>query len=232
MPNSHAAQHLSAGDGKYTFCLNGSRTSRTSWRGNNPNVNQNLARISMKRLFILLLLWMLASCRLRKQAMRNHHRSPRKHPCPFLFPAQHLQREHPSLPIIPARAAVSRRHWPGATRPPGQNPLPSSWTIPTRPCGTFVHWVIYNIPASSRGLPEAVPANGQLADGTLQGNNGAGKAGYTGPCPPSGTHRYFFKLYALDNVLSLSSGAGKDQLLKAMQGHILAQGELMGTFSK
>lgn len=103
---------------------------------------------------------------------------------------------------------------------------------PDAPIGTFVHWVIYNIPASSRGLAEAVPLTGQLADGTLQGNNGSGRVGYTGPCPPSGTHRYFFKLYALDNVLGLSSGADKDQLLKAMQGHILAQGELMGTFSK
>lgn len=103
---------------------------------------------------------------------------------------------------------------------------------PDAPIGTFVHWVIYNIPASSKGLPEAVPANGQLADGSVQGSNGAGRAGYTGPCPPSGTHRYFFKLYALDIVLSLSSRASKDQLLKAMQGHILAQGELMGTFSK
>lgn len=103
---------------------------------------------------------------------------------------------------------------------------------PDAPIGTFVHWVIYNIPASNRGLPEAVPANAKLADGTQQGNNGTGRAGYTGPCPPSGTHRYFFKLYALDTVLSLASGADKDQLLKAMQGHILAQGELMGTFSK
>ncbi len=103
---------------------------------------------------------------------------------------------------------------------------------PDAPIGTFVHWVIYNLPASSPGLPEAVPASGQLADGTAQGNNGAGRLGYTGPCPPSGTHRYFFKLYALDTVLGLSPGASKDQLLKAMQGHILAQGELMGTFSK
>ena len=103
---------------------------------------------------------------------------------------------------------------------------------PDAPIGTFVHWVIYNLPASARGLPEAVPANEKLADGTQQGNNAAGRVGYTGPCPPSGTHRYFFKLYALDNVLSLSSGAGKDQLLQAMQGHILAQGELMGKFSK
>ncbi len=103
---------------------------------------------------------------------------------------------------------------------------------PDAPIGTFVHWVIYNIPASSRGLPEAVSASEKSADGTQQGNNGAGRVGYTGPCPPSGTHRYFFKLYALDTVLSLSSGTGKDQLLQAMLGHILAQGELMGTFSK
>ena len=103
---------------------------------------------------------------------------------------------------------------------------------PDAPIGTFVHWVIYNIPASSRGLPEAVPMGAQLADGTQQGKNGAGASGYMGPCPPSGTHRYFFKLYALDAAVSLSSGAGKDDLLKAMQGHILAQGELMGTFSK
>jgi len=103
---------------------------------------------------------------------------------------------------------------------------------PDAPSGTFVHWVIYNIPAASLGLPEAIPTNGQLADGTLQGNNGSGRAGYTGPCPPSGTHRYFFKLYALDTLLGLSSGANKDQLLQAMQGHVLAQSELMGTFSK
>jgi Raf kinase inhibitor-like YbhB/YbcL family protein len=103
---------------------------------------------------------------------------------------------------------------------------------PDAPIGTFVHWVIYNIPASSLGLPEAVPTNGKLENGSVQGNNGAGRVGYTGPCPPSGTHRYFFKLYALDNVPGLAPGADKDQLLKAMQGHILAQGELMGTFSK
>lgn len=103
---------------------------------------------------------------------------------------------------------------------------------PDAPSGTFVHWVIFNMPASSSGLPEAVSGEAKLADGTQQGANSAGRTGYTGPCPPSGTHRYFFKLYALDSMLSLSSGAGKDQLLKAMQGHILAQGELMGTFSK
>ncbi len=103
---------------------------------------------------------------------------------------------------------------------------------PDAPGGTWVHWVMYNIPAATNSLPEAVQAGGQLSDGSLQGKNSYGNLGYNGPCPPSGTHRYFFKLYALDAMLSLSSGASKQQLLSAMQGHILAQGELMGTFSK
>jgi len=120
--------------------------------------------------------------------------------------------------------------WTGA--PSGTASFAIIMDDPDAPSGTFVHWVIYNIPASSKGLPEAVSADAKLSDGTLQGNNGAGRAGYTGPCPPSGTHRYFFKLYALDAVLNLKSGSSKDQLLNAMQGHILAQGELIGTFSK
>jgi Raf kinase inhibitor-like YbhB/YbcL family protein len=103
---------------------------------------------------------------------------------------------------------------------------------PDAPAGTWVHWVLFNIPASSRGLPEAVPSEGTLSDGSMHGKNSSGNLGYNGPCPPSGTHRYFFKLYALDEMLGLSSGANKGELLKAMEGHILAQGELMGTFSK
>ncbi len=103
---------------------------------------------------------------------------------------------------------------------------------PDAPGGTYVHWVIYNIPATAQGLPGSVPGQANLVDGSLQGNNSSGGIGYMGPCPPSGTHHYHFKLYALDAALSLSSGATKDELLKAMQGHILAQGELIGLFSK
>jgi Raf kinase inhibitor-like YbhB/YbcL family protein len=102
---------------------------------------------------------------------------------------------------------------------------------PDAPAGTWVHWVIYNIPATARGLPEAVPTDAQLADGSIQGMTSSGSAGYHGPCPPSGTHRYFFKLYALDTMLSLPS-ADKDKLLRAIENHILDQAELMGTFSK
>ncbi|MCK6540103.1 MAG: YbhB/YbcL family Raf kinase inhibitor-like protein [Anaerolineales bacterium] len=103
---------------------------------------------------------------------------------------------------------------------------------PDAPVGTWVHWVLFNIPASARGLPEAFPADATLPDGSLSGKNSWGNTGYGGPCPPGGTHRYFFKLYALDETLAISAGATKGELEKAMVGHILAQGELMGTFSR
>ena len=120
--------------------------------------------------------------------------------------------------------------WSGA--PSGTRSFALIVDDPDAPAGTFVHWVIYNIPGSSSGLPESVSAAAALPDGTLQGANSARRTGYVAPCPPSGTHRYFFKLYALDAVLDLASGANKEALLKAMQGHVLAQRELMGTFTK
>lgn len=99
---------------------------------------------------------------------------------------------------------------------------------PDAPGQTWVHWVLFNIPANTRNLQEGFTADNSIA----VGNNSSGQSSYQGPCPPSGTHRYFFKLSALDTILSLSPGATKDQLLKEMEGHILAQAELMGTFSK
>ncbi len=103
---------------------------------------------------------------------------------------------------------------------------------PDAPMGTWVHWVLFNIPAAARALPEALPATQTLADGSVQGTTSARSVGYHGPCPPSGTHRYFFKLYALDTTFALSSSADKRAVLAAMEGHVLAQAELMGTFSK
>jgi hypothetical protein len=97
---------------------------------------------------------------------------------------------------------------------------------------TWVHWVIYNIPDDARELSEGIPQDAELPDGSRQGKNSWPKTGYGGPCPPSGTHRYFFKLYALDIVLDLESGANKKQLLRAMEGHILAETELMGKYSR
>ena len=103
---------------------------------------------------------------------------------------------------------------------------------PDAPAGTWVHWVLFNVPASARGLSEALPSDETFPDGSIHGRNSGGELGYNGPCPPSGTHRYFFKLYALDEVLGISPGADKGELLKAMEGHILAQGELRGTIRR
>lgn len=105
---------------------------------------------------------------------------------------------------------------------------------PDAPMGTWVHWVLFNIPAGTRSLQEALPVTGKNVDpnAIYVGKNSSGNTRYDGPCPPSGTHRYYFKLYALDTTINLLPGATKEQVLKEMNGHILAQGELMGTFSK
>ena len=105
---------------------------------------------------------------------------------------------------------------------------------PDAPMGTWVHWVLYNISAVASSLHEDLPVTGKNIDpeAIFVGKNSSGKIGYDGPCPPSGTHRYYFKLYALDTLISLLPGATKEQVLKEMDGHILAQGELMGTLSK
>jgi len=104
---------------------------------------------------------------------------------------------------------------------------------PDAPVGVFTHWVIFNIPADSRGLSEAVPTQAELPSGALQGKNDFGRMGYAGPCPPSGrTHRYQFTVYALDSRLDLTAGVAKTQLLTAMQGHVLAQGELSGRYQR
>lgn len=103
---------------------------------------------------------------------------------------------------------------------------------PDAPGKTWVHWVVFNLPPSARGLPENVPPQETIAGGGKQGTNDFGKLGYGGPCPPSGTHRYYFKLYALDVELPLDSSATKDKLLKAMEGHVLAEGQLMGKYQR
>ena len=103
---------------------------------------------------------------------------------------------------------------------------------PDAPVGTWVHWVLYNLTSDKIGLIENTPATETLPGGGMQGTNDFKKFGYGGPCPPSGTHRYFFKLYALDAELSLKSGATKADLEKAIEGHIVSQGQLMGTYRR
>ncbi len=103
---------------------------------------------------------------------------------------------------------------------------------PDAPMGTWVHWVIYDIPANIRELKENIPVKEKLDNGAKQGKNDWRNIGYGGPCPPGGTHRYYFKLYALDTELNLEPGNTKAELLKAMEGHILDQGELMGKYKR
>jgi Raf kinase inhibitor-like YbhB/YbcL family protein len=115
--------------------------------------------------------------------------------------------------------------------PPATGGLALIADDPDAPVGTWVHWVVYDLPPDLRSLPEAVPAGADLPQGGRHGQNSWKRTDYGGPCPPGGTHRYFFKLYALDSRLDLDAGATKAQLLKAMQGHVLAQAELMGTYT-
>jgi Raf kinase inhibitor-like YbhB/YbcL family protein len=98
--------------------------------------------------------------------------------------------------------------------------------------GGFTHWVSFNIPAGETHIAENAPKRSQLPGGGIQGQNDGGRQGYMGPCPPSGTHRYYFYLYALDTSLDLRESARKDDLEKAIRGHILGQAKLMGKYKK
>ena len=120
--------------------------------------------------------------------------------------------------------------WTGV--PEGTEALALICDDPDAPVGTWVHWVIFNIPPDTTGLSENIPPERVLESGARQGRNDFGNIGYGGPCPPRGTHRYYFKLYALDKKVDLEPGVTKDELLKAMEGHVLAEGKLMGRYKR
>ena len=104
---------------------------------------------------------------------------------------------------------------------------------PDAPVGTWVHWVIYDLPLDPHGLAEGVPPKDRLPDGALQGLNDFKRVGYGGPCPPPGKpHRYYFTLYALDVTLNLKPRATKAQVLDSCKGHVLAEAQLMGRFGR
>lgn len=103
---------------------------------------------------------------------------------------------------------------------------------PDAPMGTWVHWLVWNIPPTKTGLDENVPPDAVLKDGIRQGTTDFNQIGYGGPAPPSGTHRYFFKVYALDTMLDLPADSVKQELEEAMEGHILAKGELVGKYAR
>lgn len=103
---------------------------------------------------------------------------------------------------------------------------------PDAPGRVWVHWVVFDLPPAAGALPEGVPPREEVPGGGLQGRNDFRKIGYGGPCPPSGTHRYEFRLYALDAKLGLRAGATKGDLLAALEGHVLAEAKLTGKYSR
>ena len=103
---------------------------------------------------------------------------------------------------------------------------------PDAPRGDWVHWVIYDLPVSVTRLKEHISQDDTIEGGGIHGITDFRRTGYNGPCPPSGTHRYFFKIYGLDTMLNLPPGKNKKEIEKAMEGHILAKGLLVGTYSR
>lgn len=116
--------------------------------------------------------------------------------------------------------------------PPAAKSIALICDDPDAPAGTWVHWVLYDLPPSVDSLPENVPKSDTIPGGGIQGRNDFRRMGWNGPCPPGGTHRYFFKLFALDTMLNLPAGKTKSEIEKAMKGRILAKGELVGTYTR
>ncbi len=148
-----------------------------------------------------------------------------------------------SSPAFKSGAAIPKPHtcegadqspallWSGA--PAGTKGFALIADDPDAPVGTWVHWVLYDLPADITELPQGVPAHDTLAGGAKHGANDFRKVGYGGPCPPPGKpHRYFFKLYALDAPTNLPPRATKAEVLRAVEGHVLGQAELMGTYRR
>jgi Raf kinase inhibitor-like YbhB/YbcL family protein len=118
-------------------------------------------------------------------------------------------------------------------RPEGTQSLALLCDDPDAPAGTWTHWVLFNIPPAKRSLPEGIPPNEVIEGLGVHGSNSWRRVGYGGPCPPRGpAHRYQFKLVALDTMLELPAGASKEDLERALRGHILAEGELMGRYGR
>lgn len=120
-----------------------------------------------------------------------------------------------------------------STPPEGTRTFALIMDDPDAPGRTWVHWVLYDLPATERELPEGVAPTGTLPSGARQGRNSFGKTGYGGPCPPPGpAHHYYFRLYALDTELNLRAGATRAQIDRAIRGHVLADAELMGQYRR
>lgn len=137
----------------------------------------------------------------------------------------------PTANTADGRNASPALHW--QSGPKGTKSYALICDDPDAPAKTWVHWVLFNLPADEHELPAGVRTDATLASGARQGKNDFGKTGYGGPSPPPGKpHHYHFKIYALDTTLDLAAGATKAQLVAAMKGHVLAEGELVGVYGR
>ncbi len=155
---------------------------------------------------------MIMALEIESPAFKNNEFIPKKYTC---------QGQDISLPLS----------WKGA--PEGTKSFALINDDPDAPMGTWVHWLVYDIPAETSSLSEGIPSTPSLDDGSKQGYTNFARVGYGGPCPPPGEpHRYFFRLYALDAVLGLAEALRKSELLKSIEGHILAEAELIGLYKR
>lgn len=116
--------------------------------------------------------------------------------------------------------------------PKGTRSLALVCDDPDAPAGTWDHWILFNLPATKTHIEEGITSSSEFEDGSRHGKNSWGRSDYGGPCPPSGRHRYFFKLFALDTLVNLPPGIPKSELEKSMRGHILAEAKIMGYYEK
>jgi Raf kinase inhibitor-like YbhB/YbcL family protein len=152
---------------------------------------------------------------------------------PFELTSTAFKQEEPIPPVYSCNGADISPPLAWGDPPEGTQSFTLIMDDPDAPAGTWVHWIVFNLPADVRSLPEDMPPGMKFGDvAATFGLNSWNRNEYGGPCPPSGTHRYFFKLYALDTTLDLNAEVKKGTVESAMEGHILAETELMGIFSR
>ena len=183
----------------------------------------------MKRIFfICLLCGLLCSCEVKKETVKKEGESKME----FKVTSSAFEQGG----MIPAKyTADGEDISPPLTLsgvPEGTKSIALINDDPDAPIGTWVHWVVYNLPPDTTQIAERIPVSPELPNGAKQGRTDFGSIGYGGPAPPSGTHRYFFKVYALDTILDLPVGATKAQLESAMAGHVLAEAQLIGKYKR
>lgn len=180
--------------------------------------------------FLLILLIIICGCEKQVKPGESKKEEAKKMTIKVTSPAFEEGSMIPSKYTADGQDISPPLEWEGV--PDGTKSIALISDDPDAPMGTWVHWVMWNFPPDITKLPENVPPNENLPDGSKQGITDFGSHGYGGPAPPSGTHRYYFKIYALDIKLNLAGSSRKSDLLKAMEGHILAQGQLMGKYKR